>query len=198
VILLLLVACSKDGDDSNPPVDDSTPVDDSGKTTDLTLYSPDFEPAAGDPLADRCDFLLPKAFSCGNGNPEMRWDSAPTDTVTFALVMDDPDANDFAHWAIYNIPATATGLDAGISGDKVGKHDLPSGALELQNQTGAIGYYGSCPPVAHVYEWHLWALRDSIDDEPEGSTAKEQFAWLEAEANALAYDSAETCHIYDP
>jgi Raf kinase inhibitor-like YbhB/YbcL family protein len=128
----------------------------------------------------------------------MRWENAPTDTVTFALIMDDPDASDFAHWAIYNIPATATGLDAGISGEKVAKHELPEGALELENQAGSIGYFGSCPPAPHVYEWTLWALRESIDDAPEGSTAQEQFAWLEAEAESLAYDSAGTCHIYNP
>ena len=33
MILLLLVACSKDGDDSNPPADDSSPTDDSGETS---------------------------------------------------------------------------------------------------------------------------------------------------------------------
>jgi Raf kinase inhibitor-like YbhB/YbcL family protein len=200
VILLLLAACSKDkGHDSNPSADDSsTPTDDSGTTEDLTLYSPDFEPSAGDPLAAKCDFLLPKAFSCKNGNPEMRWEHAPTDTVTFVLIMDDPDANDFPHWAIYNIPATATGLDADISGETIKPHTLPAGAIELENGHGSIGYFGSCPPKPHIYEWQLWALRDSIDDKPEGATAKDQFAWLEAEANHLDYDSAGTCHIYDP
>jgi Raf kinase inhibitor-like YbhB/YbcL family protein len=198
VIFLLMVACSDKGDDSNAPADDSSPVDDSGTQADLTLYSPDFEPSAGDPLADQCDFLMPKAFSCGNGNPEIRWEHAPSDTVAFALIMDDPDANDFAHWAIYDIPSTATGLAAGISGDSVAKHTLPEGALELMNQTGSIGYFGSCPPAPHVYRWRLWALRESIDEAPEGSTAQEQFAWLETEAESLAYDDAGTCHIYNP
>ena len=198
MILLLLVACSKDDGDSNPPADDSSPIDDSGTPADLTFYSPDFEPSAGDPLAAECDFLLPKAFSCGNGNPEMRWEHAPSDTVTFALIMDDPDASDFAHWAIYNIPATATGLAANISGESVKKHTLPAGALELENQAGSIGYFGSCPPVSHVYRWRLWALRESIDDKPEGTSAHDQFAWLAAEADSLAYDSAGTCHIYNP
>ena len=197
MILLLLVACSDKGDDSNAPADDST-VDDSGTLLDITLYSPDFEPSVGDPLEDECDFLMPKTFSCGNGNPEIRWEHAPSDTVSFALIMDDPDANDFAHWAIYNIPSTATGLAAGISGESVAKHTLPEGALELENQAGSIGYFGSCPPAPHVYRWRLWALRESIDDKPEGSAAKEQFAWLAAEAEDLAYDSAGTCHIYNP
>ena len=198
MIFLLLVACSDKGDDSNQPADDSSTGDDSGTLLDLTLYSPDFEPSVGDPLEDECDFLMPKAFSCGNGNPELRWEHAPSDTVSFALIMDDPDADNYAHWAIYNLPATATGLAAGISGESVAKHTLPDGALELENQHGSIGYYGSCPPEPHVYQWRLWALRESIDDKPEGSSAKEQFAWLETEAEGLAYDSAGTCHIYNP
>ena len=198
MIFLLLVACSDKGDDTNATADDSSSTDDSSTLPALTLYSPDFEPSAGDPLAAECDFLMPKAFSCGNGNPELRWEHAPSDTVSFALIMDDPDANDFAHWAIYNVPSTATGLAAGISGESVAKHELPEGALELENQAGSIGYFGSCPPAPHVYRWRLWALRESIDDAPEGSTAKEQFAWLETEAESLAYDSAGTCHIYNP
>ncbi len=146
MIFLLLVACSDKGDESNPPADDSTaPVDDSVTQFDLTLYSPDFEPAAGDPLDGECDFLLPKAFSCGNGNPEIRWENAPSDTVTFALVLDDPDADHFPHWAIYDIPSTAPGLDQGISGESVAKHTLPEGAIELENGTDRSATSGAVP-----------------------------------------------------
>jgi Raf kinase inhibitor-like YbhB/YbcL family protein len=198
VIPLLLVACSGKGDDSNPPADDSTTTDDSGTPPPFTVYSPDFEPSAGDPLHDRCDFVLPDEFSCGNGNPELRWDNAPGDTVSFALILDDPDASDFPHWAVYDIPSTATGLDRNSSGDSIPAHILPVGAAELENGTGSMGYYGSCPPAPHVYRWRLWALRDTIDEKPQGSTPKDQFAWLAAAAKGLAYDTAETCHIFNP
>ena len=49
--------------------------------------------------------------------PLERWHCVPTNTKTFALIVDDPDAPDpetpqriYVHWAVYNLPATATAL----------------------------------------------------------------------------------------
>jgi Raf kinase inhibitor-like YbhB/YbcL family protein len=200
-MILFLLACSDKGDDSNPvAADDSAVTDDSATPPPpFTLYSPDFDPSAGDPLHAECDFLLTASYACGEGNPEIRWDNAPSDTVSFALVFDDPDAGNFPHWAIYDIPATVTGLDGDISGEGIGVGKIPKGAVELENGHGTIGYYGSCPPAPHVYRWRLWALRDTIGAMPPAAKGPPaQFAWLETQASGLAYDMAETCHIYNP
>jgi Raf kinase inhibitor-like YbhB/YbcL family protein len=196
-LLPFLLACTGKGGDSVP--DDTTPTTtDSVPEDPFKLYSPDFTSSAGDPRASECDNLLAEQFSCGGPNPELRWEEAPTDTRAFALIFDDPDASDFPHWAIYNIPLTEDHLGRAISGESGVTDTLPEGALQLENGHGSVGYYGSCPPAEHLYRWRLWALREEIDDEPKGSTAKEQFAWLEAEATDKAYAMAETCHLYGP
>jgi Raf kinase inhibitor-like YbhB/YbcL family protein len=195
--LLALAACSVKGDDSGSGDSDSTPiVTDTGLA--FTVYVPDATSSAGDALASECQFVLGKAYSCANTNPEVRWDNAPGDTRSFALILDDPDAGDFGHWAIYDLALTTTKLEAGISGQDLAVHTLPEGAVELENEAGSVGYFGSCPAEPHVYRWRIWALREAIDGKPEGSTAEEQFAWLAAQAEDLAYDVAETCHIYNP
>ena len=33
-------------------------------------------------------------------SPDVAWSGAPEGVASFALVVDDPDANDFLHWAV--------------------------------------------------------------------------------------------------
>ena len=53
-------------------------------------------------------------------SPEIKWANVPPGTQTFMLHMHDMDASrnktteDQAHWVIWNIPGTATGLPEGI------------------------------------------------------------------------------------
>jgi len=55
-------------------------------------------------------------------SPPLIWENTPEGTKSFALAMTDPDLPPefqfprvFAHWMIYNIPASATSLVEGIS-----------------------------------------------------------------------------------
>jgi phosphatidylethanolamine-binding protein (PEBP) family uncharacterized protein len=74
-----------------------------------------------------------------------------------------------------------------------GRHEvLDRGAIELPNDTGAIGYFGSCPPTAHVYRWRLWALDAEIT--PSAGT----FDALASEASAHSLGTASLCDIYRP
>src|SRR5258706_11421571 len=75
----------------------------------FTLSSPDL---GGDVFTDK--FVL-NGFGCKGQNvsPALAWADAPTGTQSFALQVYDPDAptgSGFWHWAIYDIPADATGL----------------------------------------------------------------------------------------
>src|ERR1700684_4455261 len=60
------------------------------------------------------DSAIPKKFTCEGSNisPSLAWRGAPRNTVSFALVCEDPDAPKgmFVHWVIYNMPPNQHGL----------------------------------------------------------------------------------------
>lgn len=103
---------------------------------------------------------LAKEFT-GEGSdfsPPLSWQGAPSQTKSFALICDDPDApsHTWVHWVIYNIPASADGLPKGVKGDEV----LPDGSRQGPNDSGSIGYSGPYPPPGkpHRYYFKLYAL----------------------------------------
>ena len=57
---------------------------------------------------------IPADFACCNGSPDLTWTGAPEDTKSFALIMDDPDANDFPHWAVFNLPGSSGSISAAV------------------------------------------------------------------------------------
>jgi len=78
----------------------------------------------------------------------------PPGTRSLALVCSDPDApaGTWHHWAIYDIAADATGLDAGYPADAPG---------QAVNDFNRVGYGGPCPPKGHGvhrYRFRLMAL----------------------------------------
>ena len=135
---------------------------------------------------------LPQEYACCNGNPPLSWEGAPEGTLSFVLIHDDPDASFFDHWAIFNIPATESGLAAGVSGKGI-EGQLPEGSTQLSNGFGFPGYLGSCPPVGHTYRWRLWALDKTLA--AEGIT---DFSVLEAEADGAALAETTLTHTYGP
>jgi phosphatidylethanolamine-binding protein (PEBP) family uncharacterized protein len=58
---------------------------------------------------------IPRGHTCDGADqsPELRWNEFPAGTMTFALVMHDPDApvGDWVHWVAWNIPASSRGMD---------------------------------------------------------------------------------------
>lgn len=89
--------------------------------------------------------------------PPLIWDEAPKGTVSFALVLEDPDApgGTFLHWLIYNLPADINELDGVSPVEK----NLRNGALQAKNDFGRTGYGGPCPPSGeeHRYFFRLFA-----------------------------------------
>ncbi len=130
----------------------------------FTLSSPDL---AGNEFTD--EFVL-NGFGCTGQNvsPALTWADAPRGTKSFALQVYDPDAptgSGLWHWAVYDIPANATGLARGAGNDAA---SLPAGAFGGSTDfldTGATGgngnYGGPCPPQGdepHRYVFTLFAL----------------------------------------
>lgn len=115
---------------------------------------------------------IPSKYTCDGENisPPLRWENAPEDTKSFALIMDDPDApgGDFVHWLVYNIPSSVTDLNENLT-----NLNLRDGMAMGTNDYRQIGYGGPCPPsVTHNYYIRLYAL-DTILILDAGASKKE-------------------------
>lgn len=115
----------------------------------LHLHSPEF--LAGN--------FIPFKYTCDGENlsPPLSWDGQPEGTQSFALVVNDHDApgGHFTHWLVYNLPAKARDLVAGLGQ----RSHLPDGTQQGQNDFGQIGFGGPCPPAGtHRYFFKLYAL----------------------------------------
>jgi Raf kinase inhibitor-like YbhB/YbcL family protein len=121
----------------------------------FALSSPDF-PSGG---------AIPREFTCEgkDRSPALKWTDPPAGTQSLALIVDDPDApaGTWVHWVIYNFPATARQLAAGVAADS----ELSNGARQGQNDFQRLGYGGPCPPPgpAHRYFFKLYALDAKLD-----------------------------------
>ncbi len=108
---------------------------------------------------------IPGEFSCAGSDtsPALRWTDAPPATISFALILDDPDApgGTWTHWLIWNIPRKATGLPKNVAKAP----EFSDGARQGRNDFQRIGYSGPCPPPGkpHRYFFHLYALHCKLD-----------------------------------
>lgn len=162
--LLVLGACTTDGDDAAAPADE-TPV----PTVEATPTP------APDPLRLDSPILvhgepIPDEFTCDGENvsPPLAWSGVPEGAVELTLLVTDPDAgtDGFVHWVLYGIDPRETELERG---------GVPPSAVEGVNGAGEPGYRGPCPPPAedaHTYVFTLWALDADTLLEP-GATADE-------------------------
>ncbi|HYX09576.1 MAG TPA: YbhB/YbcL family Raf kinase inhibitor-like protein [Bacteroidales bacterium] len=132
--------------------------------------------------------MIPVRNSCDGDNtsPHLRWDEAPKATVTFALIVEDPDApgGTFTHWIVYNLPADCNELEAIMPIAK----KLDNGAIQGKNDMGKYGYGGPCPPKGetHRYFFRIFALKKKLA--PESANTRETF-YQQIEGNVL--DEAE-------
>ncbi|AUW37878.1 YbhB/YbcL family Raf kinase inhibitor-like protein [Grimontia hollisae] len=120
----------------------------------LTLTSHDIQ--EGSRMADTFAF---QGFGCTGDNlsPQLSWKDAPEGTKSYAITAYDPDAptgSGWWHWVALDIPATTTSVPQGASGKL-------KQAREMENDFGAIGYGGACPPKGHGmhrYQFTVWAM----------------------------------------
>ena len=107
-------------------------------------------------------------------SPRLQWTNVPANTITFALIMHDPDVavqrktDDVLHWLVFNIPGSARELAEGIPPEP----KLSDGMIQGKNQGNVVGYRGPGAPAAgphHHYTWELFALDTKLDLSPEAT-----------------------------
>jgi Raf kinase inhibitor-like YbhB/YbcL family protein len=133
-------------------------------STDVT----DGQPLKDDQVADK-----------GNTSPQLSWSDAPDGTKSFTVTCFDPDAptpSGFWHWALVDLPADVTSLEAGAGAEGA---DLPGNAFMLRNDGGSRGFMGAAPPPGdqvHRYYFVVHAVtEDSLGIDEDASNAVMSF-----------------------
>lgn len=102
-------------------------------------------------------------------SPAITWTNTPAGTQSFVLNMHDMEVvrnkttDDQAHWVVWNIPATSTGLPEGVPKGS----QLPDGSYQV-SATGAM-YRGPGAPAngpPHHYMFEIYALDTKLDVTP--------------------------------
>lgn len=162
----ILAGCGADGDGAtdspdttmtgtatpgNPALGEVTPAGG------LELSSPAFDD--GGSIPDRY------GREAENVNPRLVIEGVPEETVSFALVVDDPDApgGTFLHWLVWNVPGDRS---------EIPEEWDPAEAMEGENDFGTTGYGGPAPPDGeeHRYRFKLYALDTTLS--LSGSTSR--------------------------
>jgi len=102
---------------------------------------------------------IPEKFSKNgqNVNPGLRFEGAPAEAKSLALIVDDPDApvGLFTHWLVWNIdPKTP----------EVAENSVPKGGVQGTNDFPGQRYDGPQPPSGtHRYYFKIFALDRMLD-----------------------------------
>jgi Raf kinase inhibitor-like YbhB/YbcL family protein len=111
----------------------------------------------------------PGAEPGGGTSPAISWTNVPAGTQSFVLNMRDMDVarnkttDDQAHWVVWNIPATSTGL---TEGQPKGAQ-LPDGSFQI-SATGQVyrGPGAAATGPRHHYMFEIYALDAKLDVQP--------------------------------
>jgi Raf kinase inhibitor-like YbhB/YbcL family protein len=97
--------------------------------------------------------VIDARYTCTGENavPTLQWANVPPDAAELAVVVVDPDADNFVHWVVAGIAPGVTGIADG---------QLPAGAVQGLNSSGTLGWMGPCPPAgeSHTYRFEVHAL----------------------------------------
>jgi len=117
------------------------------------------------------DGIIPKKYGYkhGNNSPPLTISGIPENTVSLALIMDDPDAMGavgkvWVHWVVWNIIPNNIEFQ---------ENSVPSNCIEGETDFGEIGYGGPAPPdKEHTYVFKLYALDKKLENSKD-STKKQ-------------------------
>jgi len=117
------------------------------------------------------DAPIPREFTCDGSNvsPPLAWTGVPAGAAALVLIVDDPDAKDFVHWIVLDLPGADGNLPKAVA---------TSAATPQQgkNDFGKVGWGGPCPPSGtHHYRFTLTALGAplGLTGQPGGSAVRD-------------------------
>jgi Raf kinase inhibitor-like YbhB/YbcL family protein len=114
--------------------------------------------------------VVPQMYAGAMGvSPDLTWTNIPMGTVSFVLLMHDPDgapqrgSADVLHWLAVNIPATTYAIPEGWA-----KGSMPEGTTQIQVYRGP-----GAPAIApmHHYTIELFALDQKLTLPPNATRA---------------------------
>ena len=115
---------------------------------------------------------IPELHSCEGADisPSLEWSGAPSETRSFALIVEDPDApaGVWCHWLLYDIGPRIQAMPQGFKPGSLG--------IGGANDFGKPGYGGPCPPKGHGphrYFFKLSALTIPSTGLPAGARRSE-------------------------
>ncbi|MFA4930551.1 MAG: YbhB/YbcL family Raf kinase inhibitor-like protein [Patescibacteria group bacterium] len=122
---------------------------------------------------------LPTQYTCdgNNINPPLTIGEIPAQTISLALIVDDPDApaGTWVHWLVWNIDPQTTNIDT---------NSVPDNSIEGTTSFDQPGYDGPCPPSGtHRYFFKIYALDITLN--------------LPVVTNKTELEKAMTDHIID-
>ena len=107
---------------------------------------------------------IPAKYTCDGSDvsPPLRWTDPPSNTKSFALVVDalEVSAGARVHWLLYGVPASRRELP-----ERVPPLDtVETIGIQGTNGFGNVGYGGPCPPPgpSHHYVFTLYALNAPV------------------------------------
>lgn len=127
-----------------------------------------------------------------NVSPPLEWRGSPPETRSFVVLVEDPDApsGTFRHWAMYNIPATATSLPEDASGQGRG------GTGEGVNGFGNARYDGPQPPKGHgPHHYHFRLAALDVPQLDIAASPRAEDVWAKARPHVVA--EAEVVGVYE-
>jgi hypothetical protein len=116
---------------------------------------------------------IPNRHTCeGEGiSPALRWENPPAAVKSFAIIVDDPDADqrNFVHWILFNIPPEIQSVPENVQGDAVVAS--LGGAMQGRSGDGKVGWTPICPNPgrAHRIVFRIYAV-DQMLDIPAGAS----------------------------
>ena len=162
VMMLLCAAKGADGQERGRGATPATPAPPA-----MTLTVMGF--ADGSQIPVKFTQAAPGAAPGEGTSPAMTWTNVPPGTQTLVINMRDLDVarnkttEDQAHWVVWNLPGTTTGMPEGVARGS----QRPDGSYQI-SVTGPV-YRGPGAPATgpyHHYMFELYALDTKLDVQP--------------------------------